>query len=30
MARSTTPEPAKWLEEVWGPVIPRLATIDSD
>jgi F420-dependent oxidoreductase-like protein len=27
MARSTTPEPAKWLEEVWGPVIPRLATI---
>jgi F420-dependent oxidoreductase-like protein len=27
MARSTTPEPASWLEEVWGPVIPRLATI---
>ena len=27
MARSTTPEPAKWLEEVWGPVVPRLATI---
>jgi F420-dependent oxidoreductase-like protein len=27
MARSTTPEPAKWLEEVWGPVIPRLAAI---
>jgi F420-dependent oxidoreductase-like protein len=27
MARSTTPEPAKWLEEIWGPVIPRLATI---
>jgi F420-dependent oxidoreductase-like protein len=29
MARSTTPEPAKWLEEIWGPVIPRLATIGS-
>jgi F420-dependent oxidoreductase-like protein len=29
MARSTTPGPAKWLEEVWGPVIPRLATINS-
>jgi hypothetical protein len=27
MARSTTAEPARWLEEVWGPVIPRLATI---
>jgi F420-dependent oxidoreductase-like protein len=27
MARSTTAEPAKWLEEVWGPVIPRLAAI---
>ena len=27
MARSTTPEPAKWLEEVWGPVVPRLASI---
>jgi F420-dependent oxidoreductase-like protein len=27
MARSTTPEPANWLEEVWGPVIPRLATV---
>jgi len=27
MARSTTAEPAKWIEEVWGPVIPRLATI---
>jgi F420-dependent oxidoreductase-like protein len=27
MARSTTREPAKWLEETWGPVIPRLATI---
>jgi alkanesulfonate monooxygenase SsuD/methylene tetrahydromethanopterin reductase-like flavin-dependent oxidoreductase (luciferase family) len=27
MARSTTAEPAPWLEEVWGPVIPRLATI---
>jgi hypothetical protein len=27
MARSTTPEPARWLEEVWGPVIPRLAAI---
>jgi F420-dependent oxidoreductase-like protein len=24
IARSTTPDPARWLEEVWGPVIPRL------
>jgi F420-dependent oxidoreductase-like protein len=27
MARSTGPEPSRWLEEVWGPVIPRLADI---
>jgi F420-dependent oxidoreductase-like protein len=27
MARSTTSDPARWLEEVWGPVIPRLATL---
>jgi F420-dependent oxidoreductase-like protein len=27
MARSTSPEPSRWLEEVWGPVIPRLADI---
>jgi len=27
MARSTSPEPSRWLEEVWGPVIPRLAVI---
>ena len=27
MARSTGPEPSRWLEEVWGPVIPRLAVI---
>jgi F420-dependent oxidoreductase-like protein len=27
MARSTTPEPVRWLEEVWGPVVPRLATV---
>jgi F420-dependent oxidoreductase-like protein len=27
MARSTTHEPVRWLEDVWGPVIPRLATI---
>ena len=27
MARSTGPEPSRWLEEVWGPVIPRLAAI---
>jgi alkanesulfonate monooxygenase SsuD/methylene tetrahydromethanopterin reductase-like flavin-dependent oxidoreductase (luciferase family) len=27
MARSTALEPSRWLEEVWGPVIPRLAGI---
>jgi len=27
MARSTTLTPAQWLEEVWGPVIPRLAAV---
>ena len=27
MARSTGPEPARWLEQVWGPVAPRLADI---
>jgi alkanesulfonate monooxygenase SsuD/methylene tetrahydromethanopterin reductase-like flavin-dependent oxidoreductase (luciferase family) len=27
MARSTTHEPVRWLEDVWGPVIPRRATI---
>jgi F420-dependent oxidoreductase-like protein len=27
MARSTSAEPARWLEEIWGPVIPRLSTI---
>jgi len=27
VVRSTGPEPARWLEEVWGPVVPRLAEI---
>jgi F420-dependent oxidoreductase-like protein len=27
VASSSTPEPSRWLEEVWGPVIPRLSTI---
>jgi alkanesulfonate monooxygenase SsuD/methylene tetrahydromethanopterin reductase-like flavin-dependent oxidoreductase (luciferase family) len=27
IASSTTPEPSKWLEETWGPVIPRLSSI---
>jgi alkanesulfonate monooxygenase SsuD/methylene tetrahydromethanopterin reductase-like flavin-dependent oxidoreductase (luciferase family) len=27
IASSTTPEPSRWLEEVWGPVIPRLSSI---
>ena len=27
IASSSTPEPARWLEEVWGPVIPHLATL---
>jgi F420-dependent oxidoreductase-like protein len=29
MARSTGPEPARWLEEVWGPVVPELAAIET-
>jgi F420-dependent oxidoreductase-like protein len=27
IASSSTPEPSKWLDEVWGPVIPRLSNI---
>ena len=27
IARSIAPEPAKWLEDVWGPVIPHLSSI---
>ena len=23
--RSTGPEPRRWLEETWGPVVPKLA-----
>src|SRR5271163_3492450 len=30
MARSTGPHPARWLEEVWAPVVPRLAAIGAD
>jgi F420-dependent oxidoreductase-like protein len=25
--RSTGPEPRRWLEDTWGPVVPKLATI---
>ena len=25
--RSTGPEPSRWLEETWGPVVPKLADI---
>jgi F420-dependent oxidoreductase-like protein len=28
--RSTGPEPARWLEETWGPVVPVLATLGND
>jgi F420-dependent oxidoreductase-like protein len=27
IARSSSAEPSRWLEEVWGPVIPRLSNI---
>ena len=27
VVRSTGPEPSRWLEEVWGPVVPRLADV---
>ncbi len=27
VVRSTGPEPSKWLEETWGPVVPALAGI---
>ncbi len=27
VASSSTPEPSKWLEAVWGPVLPRLSEI---
>jgi len=29
MARSSGPEPTKWLEEIWAPVLDRLGTISS-
>ena len=29
MARSTGAEPTRWLREVWAPVLPRLATIET-
>jgi F420-dependent oxidoreductase-like protein len=29
MARSTGPDPARWLEEVWGPVLAELAAIET-
>jgi alkanesulfonate monooxygenase SsuD/methylene tetrahydromethanopterin reductase-like flavin-dependent oxidoreductase (luciferase family) len=27
VVRSTDPEPSRWLEETWAPVLPRLADI---
>ncbi len=30
VARSTGPDPSRWLEETWGPVVPRLAGIGRD
>jgi alkanesulfonate monooxygenase SsuD/methylene tetrahydromethanopterin reductase-like flavin-dependent oxidoreductase (luciferase family) len=27
VVRSTGPEPSKWLEETWGPVVPALAGV---
>ena len=27
VVRSSGPEPRRWLEETWGPVVPKLATI---
>ncbi len=27
VARSTGSDPSRWLEETWGPVVPRLAGI---
>jgi F420-dependent oxidoreductase-like protein len=29
MARSSGPEPVRWLEEVWGPVVPELAAVET-
>jgi F420-dependent oxidoreductase-like protein len=28
MARSTVADPARWLAEVWGPAMPRLAAVE--
>ncbi len=30
VVRSTGPDPSRWLEESWGPVVPRLAGIGRD
>ncbi len=30
VVRSTGPDPSRWLEESWGPVVPRLADIGRD
>lgn len=29
MARSTQPQPDRWLEEVWGPVVDKLGAIET-
>jgi F420-dependent oxidoreductase-like protein len=29
IASSSSPEPSRWLEETWGPVVPRLKEIDA-
>jgi hypothetical protein len=29
IARSSSAEPSRWLEEVWGPIIPQLNSVVS-
>jgi hypothetical protein len=30
VTRSTGPDPTRWLEETWGPVVPTLAAMGND